>query len=34
MICSKSELGIPEDEDQKWIWILDEDFDDLEDSDI
>ncbi len=34
MICSKSELGIPEDEEQKWIWILDEDFDDLEESDI
>lgn len=34
MICSKSELGIPEDEEQKWIWILDEDFDDIDESDI
>lgn len=29
MICSKGELGINEDEDQHWIWLLDEDMDDL-----
>ena len=25
MICSKSELGIAEDENQHWIWLLDAD---------
>ncbi len=34
MICSKSELGIPEDEDKHWIWILNEDFEDIEDLDV
>jgi len=34
MICSKSELGIPEDEDKHWIWILNDDFDDLTDEDV
>lgn len=29
MICSKGELGINEDEDQHWIWLLDEDLHDL-----
>lgn len=34
MICSKWELGINEDEDQHWIWLLDDDLDDLTDADI
>ncbi len=34
MVCSKWELWIPEDEDKHWIWILNEDFEDLEMSDI
>ena len=34
MICSKEELGIPEDMDQHWIWILDADFDDISDNDL
>ena len=29
MVCSKGELGINEDEDQHWIWLLDEDLHDL-----
>jgi phenylalanyl-tRNA synthetase beta chain len=29
MICSKGELGINEDEDQHWIWLLDDDLHDL-----
>jgi len=34
MICSKEELWIPEDQDKHWIWILNEDFDDLTEADI
>ena len=34
MICSKQELGINEDTDKHWIWLLDEDFDDLTKEDI
>lgn len=34
MICSKGELGIIEDEDKHWIWIMDEDLSDLTDTDI
>jgi len=34
MICSKEELGIPEDMDKHWIWLLDEDIDDLTQSDV
>lgn len=34
MICSKGELGINEDEDKHWIWIMDEDLHDLSDTDI
>ena len=34
MICSKWELGVNEDEDKHWIWLLDHDFDDLSDSDL
>lgn len=34
MICSKSELWINEDQDKHWIWILDEDVDELKDEDI
>ncbi len=33
MICSKGELGINEDEEHHWIWLLEEDFDDLTDAD-
>jgi phenylalanyl-tRNA synthetase beta chain len=33
MICSKGELGINEDEDQHWIWLLDEDMQDLSSED-
>ena len=33
MICSKGELGINEDEEHHWIWLLGEDFDDLTDAD-
>lgn len=34
MICSKGELGIMEDEDKHWIWIMNEDLYDLSDADI
>lgn len=34
MICSKGEVGINEDEEMHWIWILDEDLSDLSDADI
>lgn len=34
MICSKQEMWIDEDSDKHWIWILDEDFDDLSDEDL
>ena len=34
MICSKWEIGINEDEECHWIWLLEEDFDDLTDEDI
>jgi len=34
MICAKIELGINEDADQHGIWILDQDFADLEKTDI
>ena len=33
MICSKGELGINEDEDKHWIWILDEDMNELSEED-
>ncbi len=34
MICAKIELGINEDADQHGIWIMDEDFTDLEKTDL
>lgn len=34
MICSKGEIGIMEDEDKHWIWIMNEDLSDLSDADI
>lgn len=34
MICSKSELWIPEDTDKPRIWELDKDFDDISDADL
>lgn len=34
MICSKQEVWIQEDTDKHWIWLLDEDFDDLTKEDI
>lgn len=34
MICSKWEIGINEDEENHWIWLLEEDFSDLTDADI
>ncbi len=34
MICSKGEIGIIEDEDKHWIWIMNEDLSDLTDADI
>jgi len=34
MICAKEELGILEDLEEPWIWILNDDFDDLEKSDL
>jgi len=34
MVCSKEELGILEDMDQHWIWLLEDDFDDLTKEDI
>ena len=33
MICSKGELGIDEDEDKHWIWVLNQDMDDLQKED-